>query len=74
MVAELSGKAGRSKATSGSKEAKRSLEKRLLDSLIFKYLCDTGCDYTLGVFLPEAGITRREVSLGGVKSCALRDQ
>ena len=61
MVAELSGKT--SKTRLAEKGGTRRLEHRLLDSLVFKYLCDIGCDYTVGVFLPEAGITRREVSV-----------
>ncbi|XP_067948226.1 centriole and centriolar satellite protein ofd1-like isoform X2 [Watersipora subatra] len=55
MVAELTGKA------SHPRQRPACLEQRLLDSLIYKYLCDMGCDYTVGIFLPESGITKREI-------------
>lgn len=55
MVAELSGKADR------RSDGRPSLQSKVIDSLIYKYMCDNGYDYSVGVFLPEAEMTKREV-------------
>jgi len=60
LVSELRGK-GYQKDKVTEKGDSHGLEKKVLESLIYKYLCDEGCDYTVGVFLPEAGITKKEV-------------
>lgn len=60
MIAELSGKDSR-RSQKKSDGKKSGLQKRVIDSLIYKYLCDSGCDYSVGVFLPETEMTKREV-------------
>ena len=58
MIAELSGKQLQKKP---ARHDNPTLQKRVLDSLVYQYLCDNGCDYTVGVFLPETETTQREV-------------
>lgn len=60
MISELHGKTPRK--GSSHKKVNSSLQKKVVDSLVFKYLCENGFDYSAGVFLPEVEMSQREVS------------
>ena len=65
MISELSGdsRQGRRGDKSKHRSELSGLQKKVVDSLVYRYLCEKGCDYTVGVFLPEVNLSKSEVCI-----------
>lgn len=62
MISALSGDSHRVPIDSNRTRHKASkIQKKVVDSLIYRYLCENRCDYTVGVFLPEVNLSKSEV-------------
>lgn len=64
MISELGGDSRHGRRGDRSKHwpEMSGLQKKVVDSLVYRYLLEKGCDYTVSVFLPEVNLTKSEVS------------